>query len=233
MPLLITIVPMCLSSAIFGIFRNVGFGIKYILLNLLVFLISSIVITTVYFYIRRKLYRTTYQAYEGIWIQYIPEFKRQISICRLTYKEGSFHFDGTNFYNDGKNYVSFHSYMVIENGPDSFFFITDATKKYGDDVNIHGFGIISDLSNTPLGIHEANGYFFDTSSANGDSDEKALQRTYLCKFDKDYVDYFSRRGLNRRFPMDLNRLTDEKIFMLVSPYIHDYYRDRIEAGLRQ
>lgn len=83
LPLLISIVPsaMCyFADAVLGITENVGLRILIVAIS---YIISAVLIMKIYAFIREKNIRKMYEKYVGRWIQYIPDFSREIAVCNI------------------------------------------------------------------------------------------------------------------------------------------------------
>ena len=68
-----------------------------IIMLIVAYVISAILIFLFNKYLNRLKCFRIYKKYEGQWIEVIPGFERQISVCSLFYKNGEYHFDGVNF----------------------------------------------------------------------------------------------------------------------------------------
>jgi len=127
-----------------------------------------------------------YKKYEGIWIEIIPNFSRKIAICELYHDRNGYHFDGTNYEENSFNSVEFQSQKFIENGKDSFYYITNSQQGNPKTAKIEGFGKVFELSKRNHGIISGQGFFFDVASASSGSQKDVIQSTILFKFDRHF-----------------------------------------------
>ena len=184
LPLLISIVPsaLCyLADALLEITKNVGLRILIVAIS---YIVSALIVTKAYSYIREKNTRKMYDKYVGRWIQYIPDFSREIAVCSIKYEgENQFTFAGKNYDRYRRRAVAFSATMFIKDAPDKLYYITSAHPVGRLTKGIEGFGRICIRDNGVSGEFEGDGFFFDVSSANRESGEKALQEYKIIKYD--------------------------------------------------
>lgn len=177
--------------------------IAYIISAILIFLFNK-------FLIRLRCFRV-YKNYEGTWIEIIPGFKREISICSLSYKNGEYHFDGENYANTGIKNVSFTSKKFIENGETEFFYITEGSQSHRPE----GYGKIHSISNKDEGYYKGYGYFFDVSAKN----EQKPHKIIMIKFEKNFYDKY----LNIPHGKDPEKFSNRDIYEFCKEYIENTY----------
>lgn len=225
LPLLITLVPTCLSSLVFRFFSSDTDILRNVLLGFTAYVASGIIVSAIYFACDGLIRRKTYRKFEGTWVQYIPDFNRTIAICELKYYAGTYHFIGTNYGDNNRDFTMFESAMFIENGPNSFYYITSA-HEYLKPEEIQGFGKVYNLSRQSSGVYEGQGFFFDVRNADRPTDVKALQRTYLFKIDENFYKYHRKkyRFLIRESTQKEGR-THEAIYDELAEYIIQYCKN--------
>ena len=189
LPLAITIIPSILSYIGYRLYSDVKDLKIDVLVCFVAYIFSAIIVCALCFFIERIFVRRIYKKYEGIWIQYIPDFTRKIAVCELKYTNGSYHFSGINYGDSSTDYTLFESEMFIENGPCSFYYITSAHEQFKPE-EIQGFGKVYNITKQNNNVYECQGFFFDVVNADRQTQEKALQRTYLFKFDENFITYF-------------------------------------------
>lgn len=218
-PLLITLIPSALYSIALSTWGNMDDKWKYAFYIALVYIISAAIVSIVYFLAQKVLRRIKYKKYEGVWIQYIPKFSRRIAICTLKYDGNEFHFDGINYGNTREEHVSFTSYKFIEDTRHSFFYITSAHKIGELEYDFRGFGAIDIRDRGSAGSYEGDGYFFDVSSARGNTQEMALQEYQIKKYDKSlYTNLHKKKPKGR-----IEKMSREEIYNDVKKHIQDLF----------
>jgi len=209
--LLLAAVPLLttkISSIIFGNRFTTEWNI---IILIVAYIISAIFIFLFNIYFSRLKYFRIYKKYEGKWIEIIPGFEREISVCTLSYKNGEYHFDGENYANVGIKNVRFTSKKFIENGENEFFYITVGSQSHRPE----GYGKIHSISNKDEGYFKAYGYFFDASA----KDEHKLHKTVMVKFEKSFYDKY----LNIPHGKDPEKFSDREIYECSKEYIKNTY----------
>lgn len=162
--------------------------------------------------IPRLKFLGVYGKYEGCWIEIIPDFPRSISICRIYYKDGEYHFDGTNYGLDNHDPVKFQSQKIVVSEKDEFFYISKSNQQH---LPV-GFGKVYCISNSNGEYYTANGYFVDVCST-GDS---TMHNTKMIKFEEKFYNSFLvlKPGENPK------KFTDKEIYDHVKDYIKSKYK---------
>lgn len=220
LPLLITAIPTVMSSFFYALFGNLAVSWKNVILSITAYSLSFLIIGYIYKNQQRKDGHVKYKNIEGVWIQYIPDFPRKIAICELSFDGDQYHFDGTNFDNDGRSTVFFNSYMFIEDTSSSFFYVTSAHEQYKPKP-IEGFGKVYNIERKVTGSYEAEGFFFDVSSALDGTAQKSLQTTFLFKLDEKFY-----KRHKKKAPYNIMEEPHEKIYNELGEYIRSYCETR-------
>lgn len=143
--IIMAIIPTVLVSIISKIASKIENTFFCIVVMICSCFLSILIAYLFYVFLKEKQEYNQYKEYEGKWLQYIPGFQRKFSICELKYsKRDGWKFVGTNI--DDCNYesVMFDSYKFIGDGPNSFFYVTDARASYKPE-KIEGFGKVYNL----------------------------------------------------------------------------------------
>lgn len=192
LPFLIAFVPTSISYIAFKYISTNNDIEKELLLVFDVYVISFILIFLIYHF-HGRIFGRMYRKYEGMWMQYIPDFDKKIAVCELYYYGGTYHFSGTNYGSDENDYTMFETSMFVGNGASSFYYITTAHDHLKPE-EIEGFGKVYNISKQRSNVYEARGFFFDVRNADRPTHEKALQRTFLFKIDDDFIRHHKIHG---------------------------------------
>ncbi|MBQ3518882.1 MAG: hypothetical protein IJA31_06145 [Clostridia bacterium] len=203
-PLLTTIS----SQKLFGDDFTIGLNI---IILIVAYVISAVLIFLVNKYLSRLKCFRLYKNYEGRWIEIIPGFEREISVCSLSYKNGEYHFNGENYASNNAKNVRFTSKKFIDNGETEFFYITEGSQSHRPE----GYGKIHFISNKDEGYYKAYGYFFDVSA----KDEQKQHKTIMIKFEKSFYDKY----LNIPHGKDPEKFSDREIYEYSKEYIEKTY----------
>lgn len=182
-----------------------------IIMLIFAYIISAVLIFLFNKYLNRLKCFRIYKNYEGWWIEIIPGFERQISVCSLVYENGEYHFDGVNFARTGVKNVNFTSKKFVDNGKTEFFYITEGSQSHRPE----GYGKIHSISNKDEGYYKAHGYFFDVSS----KEEQKKHKTIMIKFEKNFYDKY----LNIPHGKDPEKFSAREIYECSKEYIENTY----------
>lgn len=185
-----------------------------IIVTILAYIISAIILYFINKYAFKLRCFRKYKKFEGKWIEIIPGFSRELSVCEFTYKNGSYHFNGENFLNEIKS-VKFNSIDVVEHD-NYFYYITDSTET----ERYEGLGKVCFHNNYGKGIKTANGYFVDVNT----SKDKKINETYMFKFDDD----FCQEHLKHLHLSNINDMRNVDIYKLVKPL--DIINKHLKSG---
>lgn len=185
-----------------------------IIVTVFAYIISAILLYFINKYVFKLKCFRKYKKFEGKWIEIIPGFSRQISICELKYKNGCYHFDGENFYNETKS-VKFNSIDVVEHD-NYFYYITDTTEA----ERCEGLGKVYFHNYYGNGIKTANGYFVDVNT----SMENRINKAHMIKIDEN----FCQEHLKHLHLSNINDMRNVDIYKLVKPL--DIINKHLKSG---
>lgn len=171
------------------------------------YLVSAVAIFCFDKYISNFKCFRKYKNYEGRWIEIIPNFPRTISICKLHFKDGEYHFDGCNYDAESGEPVKFQSEKFILSKNDEFFYISGSNQQHRPE----GFGKVFSISNTDMGYYTADGYFFDVCPTGG----QTVHNTKMIKFEEKFYD----SCLNIKRGENPEKFSDREIYDHVKEYV--------------
>lgn len=213
--MILAVAPMTIISIGRYIIGDDMLTITNIVLTIVAYLISGVCIFLINKLISNIKHFRQHKKYEGKWIEIIPNFSRNISVCKLYFKNDSYHFDGDNYGDDINNPVHFESREFIENKNNGFFYIT----KSNQIPRPEGFGKVFGISNSDEGFYKANGYFVDVST----EEKPTLHKTIMIKFDSNFYD----RCLNLRRDENPENFSSREIYEHVKEYAKKYYNSEV------
>lgn len=210
--IIISVLPMTITSIVHllcGEKISLGINIGLIIVS---YLISAIAIFLFNKHIGKSKRFRTYKKYEGKWIEIIPGFSREISVCTLHFEHDGYHFDGVNYNGRREEPVNFKSKKFITNKKNDFYYITK--NDYSVD-RFEGFGKVYALSDSDRGFYIGKGYFFDVSSR----EEQKIHNTIMIKFDERFYDH----NLEIKCGEDPSKFTDREIYEHIIDYVKRNY----------
>lgn len=209
--LIIAVVPIVVFSIASKIIGSEQSALEKSIVNVIAYLLCFIFIYLFNkFIVRIKQFRT-FKKYEGRWIEIIPNFSRNISICKLEYKNGKYHFSGDSYGESINRSIHFESREFIEGSNNSFFYISKSNLVPSPEA----FGKVFDFSNSDEGFYKASGYFVDVSS----EENPTLHKTIMIKFDSDFYDYHLNLSRNKNPEVFSSR----EVYENVKEYVETHY----------
>ncbi len=182
-----------------------------IFIYFMAYLVSAVAIFCFDKYIGNIKCFRRYKKYEGRWIEIIPGFSRNISICKIYFKDGEYHFDGCNYEPVAGEPVKFQSEKFIISKSNEFFYISESNQKHRPE----GFGKVFSISNSDNGFYTANGYFFDVCSTG----VQTIHNTKMIKFEEKFYD----SCLNIKRSENPKKFSDREIYEHVKEYIENNF----------
>ncbi|MBR0414603.1 MAG: hypothetical protein IJI67_06005 [Clostridia bacterium] len=212
----ISIFPLLLSEVITCCFSNSLSEKNRIWVIVISYAICALIVYFINLFLPKiKLFRR-YRKFEGIWIEFIPEFPRKITICKIYYHNGEYHFDGRNF-RDKNEVVGFKS-VVMAGKDDKLFYVTDTTKA----VDYEGFGKMKFEPMVRNSIILGTGYFIDVKS----NIPASVIETEMVKIDKCFCETYL-RGITYK---KLKTMSYADIYELVknSQYTKEKLKEKVK-----
>lgn len=207
--MILSIVPILLISIGRIILGDNMFTTTSITLTICAYLFSALCIFLFNKYISHAKYFRCLKKYEGRWVEIIPDFPREISICKISFANDGYHFYGTNYSNSTNETVEFKSRKLFINENNEFFYITQS-----DQIpRPEGFGKVYSFSKSDEGFYKAKGYFVDVSV----QEKPVIHKTFMIKFDSDFYDH----NLNLPRAQDPAKLSDRKVYKLMKKYVEE------------
>ena len=183
---------------------------KYVF-NLIIYLISAIIIYLINTHLYKlKIFRD-YKKYEGKWVEFIPDYSGEISICELTFTKDGYVYEGKNYRNGFENPLPFSSKEFVCHKKNEFYYVIESSTYSVDGYNPdEGFGKVVFDSNNTDGFYKGHGYFIDLWPK-----AEEIKTTKMIKFDKN----FWMNNLNLTNSMNPNKFTDREIYEQMQNYI--------------
>lgn len=197
--LIISILPLAITeivSKLFSVNNNKGISIIIIVIS---YLLCAIIVYLINLLFPKLMFLRKYRKIEGLWIEWIPNFSRHITICKLYFKNGEYHFEGKNYKNSNEA-VGFKSIMISDY-EEKLFYVTDITQA----VDYEGFGKMKFEPFVRNNTMQGTGYFIDVKG----NTPPAIVETEMMKIDKCFCNkYLKGVDFNKLNKMDYDDIYD-------------------------